>query len=120
MTESLPLPARPVRGSTTGRPIMALFDLAGRRWALRIIWELHLAGRPLTFRELRSACDDVSSSVLTTRLGELSAALLVTHAGTGYALTELGESLREAMQPLLAWSREWSRLVPGEAPTSTE
>ena len=29
-----------VRGSTTGRPIMALLDLLGRRWVLRIVWEL--------------------------------------------------------------------------------
>ena len=29
-----------VRGSRTGRPIMALLDLLGRRWTLRIIWEL--------------------------------------------------------------------------------
>jgi len=30
-----------VRGSRSGRPIMALLDLLGRRWTLRIIWELH-------------------------------------------------------------------------------
>jgi hypothetical protein len=34
----VPLPGRAVRGSTTGRPIMALFDLIGRRWTLRVIW----------------------------------------------------------------------------------
>ena len=27
---------RSVRGSRTGRPIMALLDLLGRRWSLRI------------------------------------------------------------------------------------
>ena len=31
---------RAVRGSRTGRPVMALLDLLGRRWSLRIIWEL--------------------------------------------------------------------------------
>ena len=35
-----PRPGRPVRGSQTGRPIMALMDLLGRRWTLRVIWEL--------------------------------------------------------------------------------
>lgn len=30
-----------MRGSRSGRPIMALLDLLGRRWTLRIIWELH-------------------------------------------------------------------------------
>ena len=29
-----------VRGSRSGRPVMALLDLLGRRWTLRIIWEL--------------------------------------------------------------------------------
>ena len=29
-----------VRGSRTGRPVMALLDLLGRRWTLRIVWEL--------------------------------------------------------------------------------
>ena len=36
MTTSLP--RRRVPGSTTGRPIMALLDLLGRRMALRILW----------------------------------------------------------------------------------
>lgn len=50
-----PKPGHKVRGSDTGRPIMALLDLLGRRWALRIIWELRAT--PLTFRELRTRCD---------------------------------------------------------------
>ena len=41
-----------VRGSTTGRPIMALLDLLGRRWTLRIVWELR--EEPKRFRELRT------------------------------------------------------------------
>ena len=40
--------SRSVRGSRTGRPIMALLDLLGRRWSLRILWELR--GAPLTSR----------------------------------------------------------------------
>jgi len=42
--------AKRVRGSTTGRPIMVLLDLLGRRWTLRIVWELRDA--PRRFREL--------------------------------------------------------------------
>lgn len=92
---------------------MALFDLAGRRWILRIVWELHRAGRPLTFRDLRTQCSDVSSSVLTTRLGELTDDLLVTHVGDGYVLTELGEGFVVAMAPLIEWSRDWDRSARG-------
>ena len=65
-----PLPGRPVRGSATGRPIMALLDLLGRRWALRVLWELRSGPVP-GFRELQSRCGGVSSSVLTDRLTEL-------------------------------------------------
>ena len=50
---------RVVRGSSSGRPIMALLDLLGRRWTLRIVWELR-EDRALTSRALRSACDEAS------------------------------------------------------------
>jgi len=33
-------PAKQCAGSRTGRPIMALLELLGRRWMLRIMWEL--------------------------------------------------------------------------------
>ena len=49
---------------------MALLDLLGRRWALRVLWELRASPVP-TFRELQSRCGDVSSSVLAQRLREL-------------------------------------------------
>jgi DNA-binding HxlR family transcriptional regulator len=101
-----PLPGRPVRGSTTGRPIMALLDLLGRRWTLRILWELRDDANP-TFRELQQRCDGVSSSVLTTRLRDLGDAALVDHTGEGYALTEQGRTLFETLVPLDAWATGW-------------
>lgn len=101
-----PMPGRPVRGSRTGRPIMVLLDLLGRRWALRVLWELS-DGRAMTFRELQHAAGDISSSVLTSRLQELAEAGLVTHAG-GYDLTDHGRSLLDLMTPLDAWAKEWS------------
>lgn len=88
---------------------MALFDLVGRRWNLRIIWELHRAGQPLTFRELRSACGDISSSVLTQRLRELADTRITAHTGDGYALTGTGTRLVAALQPVLEWSRTWNQ-----------
>ena len=78
MTKSTPMPGQRVRGSQTGRPIMALLDLLGRRWTLRILWELRAASR--TFRELQAACDGASPSVLNTRLKELRQANLVQHS----------------------------------------
>src|SRR5689334_19781802 len=69
---TVPVPGRPVRGSSSGRPIMAALDLLGRRWTLRILWELQ--AEPLGARELGRRCDEMSSSVLYQRLDELTAA----------------------------------------------
>lgn len=104
-----PIPGHPVRGSTTGRPIMALFDLIGRRWTLRIIWELDQAAHPLTFRDLRTSCGDISSSVLTRRLHELTEARLVERANSGYTLTAIGATLVTSLEPTLAWTHTWTR-----------
>ncbi len=111
MAVDVPRPGEQVRGSTTGRPIMALFDLIGRRWVLRLLWELDRSERPLTFRELRAACAELSSSVLTTRLRELTVAGLVEHAG-GYVLTPIGGRLVEALQPVTAWAELWKEEFP--------
>src|SRR5918999_3277976 len=43
-----PKPGRPVRGSRTGVPVMALPDLLGRRWTLGVLWNLSNGG-PCTF-----------------------------------------------------------------------
>jgi DNA-binding HxlR family transcriptional regulator len=105
---TIPKPGRPVRGSASGRPIMALLDLLGRRWALRMIWELRDA--PLTFRELRERCDAMSPTVLNDRLHELrESAIIELAAEGGYTLSESGQSLLKAMMPLLKWANEWQR-----------
>jgi DNA-binding HxlR family transcriptional regulator len=99
---------RGVRGSRSGRPIMALLDLLGRRWSLRIIWELR--DRSLTSRALRTACDEASPTVLQTRLSELrEAGLVELLPGDGYLLTEMGKQLLENFQPLNRFAERWSR-----------
>jgi DNA-binding HxlR family transcriptional regulator len=103
-----PLPGRPVRGSRTGRPIMAALDLLGRRWALRVLWELR--DEPLGFRALQQRCDGMSSSVLRDRLAELAVAGLVATVDDGrYALTATGRSLGQALGPLDEWAQAWAR-----------
>lgn len=102
-----PLPGRPVRGSATGRPIMALLDLLGRRWALRVIWELTQGPGP-TFRELQERCDGISSSVLSQRLAELTEAGVVHRAERGYALTTEGEDLSKDLMRLERWANAWA------------
>ena len=97
-----------VRGSRTGRPIMALLDLLGRRWALRVLWELR--EEALTSRALRAACDDVSPTVLQARLSDLREAGLVDlEAGRGYALTPLGRELLTAFLPLYGFAERWAQ-----------
>ena len=103
----IPRPGRPARGSASGRPIMALLDLLGRRWALRVGWELR-DGEPRSFRELQSACDDASSSVLNQRLRELRAAGVVERDVAGYRLTPRGAELLELLLPLDAWAQTWA------------
>ena len=111
MSRRTPLPGRRVRGSTSGRPIMALLDLLGRRWALRVIWELR-AGPGPTFRELQARCEGVSSSVLAERVRELGEAGIVTHSGSGYILTEQGEALLKLLLPLDSWASAWRPAEP--------
>lgn len=95
----------PVRGSRTGRPIMAALDLLGRRGALRILWELR-DGRPMTFRILQKAAG-TNPSLLNTRLSELRGARLVDHQGEGYLLTALGQDLLSALRPFADWAGRW-------------
>jgi DNA-binding HxlR family transcriptional regulator len=86
---------------------MAALDLLGRRWALRILWELR--DDASGFRELPARCDDMSSSVLRDRLAELTEAGLVDRPdGERYSLSELGLELGAAIEPLDAWSRRWA------------
>jgi DNA-binding HxlR family transcriptional regulator len=105
-----PRPGQPVRGSTTGRPLMAAMDLLGRRWALRIVWELR--DGPLGARALQSRCDQMSSSVLYERLDQLSAAGLLGRDKAGaYLLTDIGTQLAPALESLDAWAKRWSEAL---------
>jgi DNA-binding HxlR family transcriptional regulator len=101
-----PRPGVPVRGSTSGEPIMALLDLLGRRWALRVIWELR--AERLNFRQLQQRCGGLSSSVLNDRLAELRAADVLAQTDEGYGLTEEGTRLLELYPPLQAWADRWA------------
>ncbi|TYL92095.1 helix-turn-helix transcriptional regulator [Bradyrhizobium rifense] len=97
---------RSVRGSRSGRPIMALLDLLGQRWTLRILWELRDA--TLTSRALRTACDEASPTVLQARLTELrEAGFVELGEGGGYGLTPLGRELCETFMPLHRFAARW-------------
>jgi DNA-binding HxlR family transcriptional regulator len=87
---------------------MALLDLLGRRWCLRVVWELR--GGPLTSRALRTACDGLSPTVLNDRTKELrEAGLLELDEDAGYVLTPLGRELFQRFLPLVEWSERWAK-----------
>lgn len=100
---------RAVRGSTTGRPVMALLDLLGRRWALRILFELHESA-PLGFAELQARAAGISPSVLSQRLRELVEARLVVANDDGRYVPGPDESeLARILLSLDAWAKRWAR-----------
>jgi DNA-binding HxlR family transcriptional regulator len=104
----VPQPGGPVRGSTSGRPLMAALDLLGHRWLLRVVWELR--ADPVGFRALAAQCGGVSTAVLRDRLTELTAAGIVDQDNERrYKLTGLGHELIDALAPLDDWSTRWAR-----------
>ncbi len=103
-----------MRGSRSGKPIMALFDLLGRNWALGIIWQL--SEGQMTFRELQDRCESVSPTVLNRRLKELRASLLIERGERGYQLTPLGLELFGMLEPFGMWSMTWAQHLKREKP----
>src|SRR3954469_23577164 len=101
-----PRPGLPARGTSTGKPLLVAFDLLGRRWALRVLWELRRDA--LGFRTLQQRCDGMSSSVLRDRLAELVEAWILEVNDDGlYTLSEDGRGLMRALGPLYRWADEW-------------
>jgi DNA-binding HxlR family transcriptional regulator len=92
---------------------MALLDLLGRRWTLRLVWELR--EEPLVFRALQQRCENASASVINDRLRELRGAGIVEHGAGGYQLTPEGERLLEAYAPLQDWAERWAERWAGRS-----
>ncbi|WP_100470821.1 TetR family transcriptional regulator [Mycobacteroides abscessus] len=106
---AVPRPGTPVRGSGSGQPLNAAFDLFGRRWAILVVWELRSGTK--TLPELKAEMGDASSSVLATRLKELTAAHIVRNQDGQYSLTTVGKGLLVALVPLHLWAKAWSASV---------
>ncbi len=86
---------------------MRLLDVLGKRWSMRILWELR--DQRMNFRALRSQCDDVSPSSLNKRLKELRQLNLVDHDEGGYGYTNWGRELGKQLEILNNWSVEWGK-----------
>jgi DNA-binding HxlR family transcriptional regulator len=77
-------------------------DLLGRRWALRVVWELRRDA--LSFSELRRKLG-VSPSVLSQRLGELVAIGVIDRdAHRRYLLGTRGRELARILYEVNRWA----------------
>jgi DNA-binding HxlR family transcriptional regulator len=84
------------------RAVYRLLDLLGRRWSLRLIWELRRDAVP--FSELRRRTG-ISPSVLASRLAELSSSGIVERERAGrYRLSGRGRELARLLYELNRWA----------------
>jgi DNA-binding HxlR family transcriptional regulator len=86
------------------KPVESALDLLGRRWALRLVWELRRS--TLAFSELRKRTG-ISPSVLSERLGELiDAGIVERDAGGRYRLSGRGRELARVLYELNRWASQ--------------
>jgi DNA-binding HxlR family transcriptional regulator len=84
------------------RPVHDFLDLLGRRWALRVVWELRRDALPFSALRERLA---VSPSVLATRLEELGGAgILERDASRRYVLSGSGRELARLLYEMNRWA----------------
>jgi DNA-binding HxlR family transcriptional regulator len=89
---------------TSSRPVEAALDLLGRRWALRLVWELRRS--TLSFSELRQRTG-ISPSVLSARLRELVEAGVLEQDGVRrYRLSGRGRELARLLYELNRWAEQ--------------
>jgi DNA-binding HxlR family transcriptional regulator len=88
----------------SARAVEGVLELLGRRWALRLVWELRRS--TLSFSELR-ARTGISPSVLSLRLRELvEADILERDAGRRYRLSGRGRELARILYELNRWAEQ--------------
>ena len=86
------------------RAVEGVLDLLGRRWALRLVWELRRS--TLSFSELRERTG-ISPSVLSTRLRELvDSEVLERGGGRRYRLSGRGRELARILYELNRWAEQ--------------
>ena len=84
------------------RAVEGVLDLLGRRWALRLVWELRRS--TLSFSELRERTG-ISPSVLSARLRELvDSGVLERDGGRRYRLSGRGRELARILYELNRWA----------------
>jgi DNA-binding HxlR family transcriptional regulator len=88
----------------TEKAVEGVFDLLGRRWSLRLVWELRRSTR--SFSALRDRTG-ISPSVLSARLGELIESGVAQRDGSGrYRLSGPGRELARILYELNRWAEQ--------------
>lgn len=96
-----------------GCPTRALLDRIGDRWTVLVVGVLARGDGPVRYSAIGRGVQGISQKMLTQTLRNLERDGLVTrtvHAEVpprvDYELTELGQSLQEAVAVLEAWARD--------------
>lgn len=84
-----------------------LFELLEARYALRVLWALK-DGHPQTFRLLQDSIGSITPNTLNTRIKELRAAGLMSHASEGYTVTPIGADLLKRLNDMQAFAAKWA------------
>lgn len=94
-------------------PLALAAELLGRRWTILIVSRI-IEGCA-TFSEIHAGVHKISPSLLSTRLGELEHAGLITREkvetknGHRYLPTDAGRALEGIFEQLGVWGQQWAR-----------
>ena len=93
-------------------PVATTVSLIGNKWKLLIIRNLLV--RPWRFNELMKSLEGISQKVLTDSLRSMESDGIITRTvypevppRVEYALSELGESMRQILDAMQAWGTEY-------------
>ena len=95
-------------------PVATTVSLIGSKWKLLIMRNLLV--RPWRFNELQKSLDGISQKVLTDSLRSMEADGIITRTvypevppRVEYALSELGESMRQIIKSMEAWGNNYKQ-----------
>ena len=95
-------------------PVATTVQMIGSKWKLLIM--RNLLQRPWRFNELKKDLEGISQKVLTDSLRSMEADGIITRTvypevppRVGYALSDLGESMRPIMDAMEIWGTEYKK-----------
>jgi DNA-binding HxlR family transcriptional regulator len=91
-------------------------EVVGGKWKSLLLWELQHG--PRRFSSLRRSMESISEKVLAQHLREMEADGIVHRCQYNevpprveYSLTQLGESLNAALEPLCSWGERNAQMI---------